>query len=408
MTDIICRSCDSKAIEPILSLGCMPLANAYVAPCDLDKPEPRYPLELAFCHSCGLVQILETVPPERLFREYPYFSSFSDTLLQHARALAQRIIAERRLTDHSMVVELASNDGYLLRNFVQRGIPVCGIEPARNIANVAEEAGIPTLAEFFTADLAHRLARDGVRADVIVANNVLAHAADLNGFVGGIRALLKDDGVAVIEVPYVKDMIEKCEFDTIYHEHLCYYSVTSLAKLFGRHDLTIRDVERIPIHGGSLRLFVGASRGSGVTPRAAALQSEEARWGAASPEFYYGFASRVAAVKAALVALLETLRRSGQRIAAYGAAAKGTVLLNYCGIGTELLEFVVDRSPVKQGRYMPGVHVPIVSPEKIMAARPEYLLLLAWNLAGEIVSQERAYQEKGGRFIIPIPEPRVI
>jgi hypothetical protein len=400
-----CRSCGAKGLELVLSLGRTPLANSLLTQDDLVRAEPTFPLDLAFCPGCSLVQITETVPPEQLFSEYLYFSSVSDALLAHARELVERVIDGRRLTASSRVIELASNDGYLLQYYVARGVPVLGIDPAANVARVAIERGVPTLVEFFGTDLARRLRGQGETADVIHANNVLAHVADLNGFVEGIALLLKDDGVAIIEAPYLKDLIDHCEFDTIYHEHLCYYSLTALDRLFRRHGLHLEDVERLPIHGGSLRVSVG-KRGA-ATPAVAALLSEEAAWGVDRFATYRDFGARVEALKASLRSTLAEFKRRGDRIAAYGAAAKGSTLLNYFGIGRETLDFVVDRSPHKQGRFMPGVHIPIRAPERLLEEMPDEVLLLTWNFADEILEQQKTYRKLGGRFIIPVPEVKV-
>jgi hypothetical protein len=387
----------------------MPLANALLSPDQLGESEPAYPLDLAFCPRCTLVQITETVPPEQLFREYLYFSSFSDTMLCHAADLSRRIVDSRGLDGGSLVVEIASNDGYLLQYYRQRGIPVLGIEPAVNVARVAEEErGIKTLGEFFDAALARDLRDQGVRPDVIHAHNVLAHVADLNGFVQGLGILLPMHGAAVIEVPYLKDLIDHCEFDTIYHEHLCYFSLTALDRLLRRHGLVIYDVERVPIHGGSLRLWAGQAAQARPGDRVRALLAEEAGWGVDQEDFYREFARGVESLKDSLNRLLQGLKQDGRRLAAYGAAAKGSTLLNYCGIGPETLDFVVDRSTHKQGRHMPGVRLPIHAPARLLESRPDYVLLLTWNFAAEILEQQREYRRGGGQFIIPVPELRIV
>jgi SAM-dependent methyltransferase len=344
-----------------------------------------------------------------LFGEYLYFSSFSDTMLRHAEAVVARLVAERGLGPASLAAEVASNDGYLLQYYLRAGVPVLGVEPARNIASVAEGRGVRTVCEFFGAELAERLAAAGERADVVHANNVLAHVADLNGVVRGFRTLLKPGGTTSIEAPYVVDMVEGAEFDTIYHEHLCYFSLTALDGLFRRHGLVIWDVERLAIHGGSLRVFATPAGGA---PRpndsVRALLAEERARGVDRAEFYLGFAERVGRLKHALLARLTDLKGTGKRIAAYGASAKGSTLLNYFGIGRETLDFVVDRSTVKQGRLTPGTHLPIRAPEALLDEQPDYVLLLTWNFADEILEQQAEYRRRGGRFIVPVPDLRVV
>jgi SAM-dependent methyltransferase len=404
-----CRACGALGLANVLDLGSTPLANSLATTEDAAASQERFPLALAFCGECSLVQITETVPPEKLFRDYLYFSSFSDTMLQHADAITKRLARERGLTRDSLVVELASNDGYLLQYYKQAGIKVLGVEPAANIARVAElERGIPTLCEFFGLDVGIRLRAEGRTADVLHANNVLAHVPDLNGFVAGIAAVLKATGVAVIEVPYVRDMVEHVEFDTIYHEHLCYFSLTALDQLFRRHGLVIHAVERLPIHGGSLRLFASpVSSAPVVGASVEGMLKEESSLGMNRAPYYENFAKRVASLRDSLVSLLATLKRQGKKIAAYGAAAKGSTLLNTFGIGRDVLGFVVDRSTHKQGRYMPGVALPILAPDQLLANQPDYVLLLTWNFADEILEQQAEYRQRGGRFIVPVPEPRI-
>jgi len=391
----------------VLSLGETPLANALLTEEELSHPESRWPLELVRCPHCSLVQITETVPPEILFREYSYFSSFSDTMVSHARQIAERLVDDRKLDTDSLVVEVASNDGYLLQWYRNKGVPVLGIEPARNIAEVAiNERDVPTISEFFGKDIAHGLSEGGQSADVIHANNVLAHVADLNGVVSGFKTLLKPDGRVVVEAPYVKDLIDHIEFDTIYHEHLCYFSLTALCRLFERHGLQIVDVERLGIHGGSLRIFAAHAGTADVSSGVAKLLAEESGW-VFDETYHRTFADRVENLRTSLLSRLQEIKSQGCRIAVYGASAKGSTLMNYFGISSETIEYVVDRSTVKQGRYTPGTHLQICDPDRLIEDLPDYCLLLTWNFAEEILRQQQQYRDSGGKFIIPVPEVRV-
>lgn len=402
-----CRSCGLGELVTLLELGRVPLANALLD--RPDQPEECFPLTLVLCQRCSLVQILQTIDPEVLFGTYPYFSSFSETMLDHARAEAQMLTARFGLTKQSLVMEVASNDGYLLKNFMECGIPVLGIEPATNVAGAANRAGVPTTCEFFGRRSAERLRAQGRRADVLIGNNVLAHVADLNGFVAGAALLLRETGCAVFEVPYVREMIDGTEFDTIYHEHLCYYSLHALAALFARHCLEVVDVEQHAIHGGSLRVYCRPTQ-TGAAPSEAvrALLAEEAENGLTGLAYYRAFARNVDRLQGDLLAELRRRKAAGQRLAAYGASAKGSTLMNSTGIGHEHLDYIVDRSTVKQGRFAPGNRLPILPPETLVQRRPDSVLLLTWNFADEIVRQQRAYLDAGGEFIVPVPRVHAI
>ena len=408
MTSFCCRSCGSSAGRLILDLGVQPLANNLLTAADLSKPEPKFPLRLALCERCWMLQITDIVPPVELFSEYLYFSSFSDAMLRHAADSVAQHRREFGLGPDSFVVEVASNDGYLLKNFVAAGVPCLGIEPAANIAKVAREQGVETLCEFFGTTTARRLAEAGSSADLILGNNVFAHAPDTNDFVAGLAALLKPTGRIALEFPYGCDFVEHVEFDTVYHEHVFYFTLTALMPLFARHGLELINVQRLPIHGGSLRLFAARRGAYPVQPAITALLAEEQAKGVGSSRYYEDFGDRVRRIRDDLLKLLRELKSAGKSVAAYGASAKGSTLLNFYGLGADTLDFVADRSTAKQGRLTPGTHLPIVGPEELVRRRPDYALLLTWNFAEEILRQQQAYRDAGGRFIVPVPEVRVV
>jgi SAM-dependent methyltransferase len=405
---LTCRSCGEGGLTGFLDLGRTPLADALVPADTPPGADETFPLEVAFCPHCSLVQITEEVPPEKLFVDnYLYFSSFSDHLLRHSRANALAHIERQGLGPDSFVVEVASNDGYLLKNFVEAGVPVLGIDPAPTQAAAAEANGVPTLAEFFGTDLARQLAAERGKADVIIANNVMAHVPDLNGFVAGYRELLKQTGVVTVENPYVRDLIEHGEFDTIYHEHFCYFSCSAVDALVRRNGLFLNHVEHFPeLHGGTLRWHLG-KRDEPSEAVTRYLREEQER-GMLDIGYYKDFGTRVEGIRDGLLALLRDLKAQGKTIAAYGAAAKGATLVNYAGIDTALVDFVVDRNVHKQGLLMPGVHIPIVGPEALAERKPDYTLLLAWNFKDEIMAQQDEYRRAGGQFIVPVPEPAVV
>ncbi len=406
-TESSCRSCGSDRLERVLEYGATPLADVLLTEEEAGKPELAVPLTLAFCMNCCLLQILESVDPSILFgRKYPYFSSVSETLRKHFRTNADGLMETRKLGPRSLVIEAASNDGCLLRHFLERGIPVLGIDPAEGPVREARRRGIPTVQDFFSSKMADILHRRGVAADLFLANNVLAHVPDPNDFLGGVGKILKEDGMAVFEVHYVVDLIDRCEFDTVYHQHYSYFSLSALHRLFRRHDLYINDVMPLPTYGGSLRIFVEKtpSTGESVT----SMLREEQRKGIESPDYYREMGTRALELKENLLRLLLSLKVDGKRIAAYGAAAKATTFLSFCGIDEKILDYVADANPFKHGLFMGGNHLPVVSPSWLTKNRPDHVLLLAWNFAGEILRQEESYVKSGGRFILPLPRLEIL
>ena len=410
MTQRTCRFCGTPLTEKFVDLGMSPLSNAFIPPEQAAVPERFYPLQAFVCSACRLVQLDQAASPDAIFADYPYFSSYAESWLRHAERYAADMIARFGLGRGSRVVEIASNDGYLLRFFQRAEIPVLGVEPAANVARVATDAGIPTEVAFFGAATARRLRARGDAADLLVANNVLAHVPDLNDFVAGLAHLLRPDGVLTIEVPHLPRLIEGVQFDTIYHEHFSYFSLLAAQRVLAAHGLRVFDVTRLPTHGGSLRLFV-CHRASTRHRNSAAVDSvlaEESAAGLDGPDAYRRFAERVVRAKADLLSFCIAAQRAGRLVAGYGAPAKGNTLLNYCGIGPDFLRFTVDRSPHKQGKLLPGSRIPVLAPEAIFDARPDYVLILPWNLREEVMAQMAAIRGWGGRFVLPIPSAQVV
>lgn len=405
-----CRFCAAPLRRTFVDLGMSPLCETFLTPDQLDLAESFYPLHVRVCERCLLVQLRSYVPPEEIFTEYAYFSSYSDSWVRHAADYVTMISERLGLDGTSQVVELASNDGYLLQHFVARGIPVLGIEPAANVAAAAIAKGIPTRTLFFGVDTARGLVAEGIVADLIAANNVLAHVPDLNDFVAGIRIMLGPRGVFTGEFPHLLRLIAGHQFDTIYHEHYSYLSLHTIEQVFAAHGLTIFDVDELPTHGGSLRIHArhAAETTRGLTPRIGALRAAETAAGLDRIEGYNGFAVRVEETKRGLLSFLIEARRAGKSIAGYGAPGKGNTLLNYCGIRTDLLDYTVDRNPYKHGRFLPGTHIPVHPTEHLAETRPDYILILPWNLQREIVAQLDYARGWGAQFVIPIPEVRVL
>jgi 2-polyprenyl-3-methyl-5-hydroxy-6-metoxy-1,4-benzoquinol methylase len=405
-----CRFCGSSLKTTFVDLGMSPLANSYLSQQQLNRMETFYPLHARVCDHCFLVQLEQFERPEKIFGEYAYFSSYSESWLNHVRRYAQRMTEQFHLGQTSLVIEIGSNDGYLLQYFQARGIPVVGVEPARNVAEAAEKKGIPTLAKFFGTHAARELAAAGQYADLIVCNNVLAHVPDLKDFVAGLKLVLKPRGIITVEIPHLLRLIEGNQFDTIYHEHFSYFSFCTVEEIFRQHELTVFDVEEIPTHGGSLRLYVCYISGDSRAPhsRVVQLKQSELAGGIHNLDTYSRFGERVRETKRALLEFLIGVKRAGKSIAAYGAPAKGNTLLNYCGIGKDFVDYTVDVSPHKQNLFLPGTHIPICQPDMIRRTQPHYVLILPWNLRDEILEQLAHVRQWGCRFVIPIPKAEVV
>jgi 2-polyprenyl-3-methyl-5-hydroxy-6-metoxy-1,4-benzoquinol methylase len=405
-----CRFCNEPLTNIFVVLGISPLSNAFLKKETLEDSEKKYPLCTYVCDNCFLVQLPEFEKPENIFEDYAYFSSYSSTWLKHAENYVNMIINKVGFDEKSLVVEIASNDGYLLQFFKKRNVPILGIEPAVNVAKVAKEKGIPTITKFFSVDTANELRKGGKFADLIIGNNVLAHVPNLNDFVKGLKILLKPTGVITLEFPHILQLIQKNQFDTIYHEHFSYFSLLTLRKIFSFHGLTIFDVEEIPTHGGSLRMYVKHTENNDITinERINILLEKEKQYGLENISTYTNFTKNVKKVKIKLEEFFNCARNSEKKIVCYGAAAKGNTLLNYCNIGSDFIDYVVDQNPYKQGLFLPGTHIPIKEPDEIKKTKPDYLLIIPWNLKNEIMEKMKYIQEWGGKFVIPIPEVKII
>lgn len=405
-----CRFCSAPLERVFIDLGMSPLANSYLRNEKAKQDERFFPLRAYVCGECFLVQLEEWEAPENIFADYAYFSSYSDSWLQHAKSYVARVIERFGLGANSKVVEIASNDGYLLQYFVEADVPVLGIEPAQNVAAVARAKGIPTRVEFFGERAARTLRREGLRADLLIGNNVLAHVPNLNDFVKGMSLLLADAGVITMEFPHLMRLFDECQIDTIYHEHFSYFSFIAVEKIFAAHGLTLFDVEELPTHGGSLRIYAQhANKGwHPISHRVLDLRRREIDAGYANLDHYDAFEERAMETRQKLLSFLEDAKRQGKRVVGYGAPAKGNTLLNYCGITSDLIEYTVDRNPHKQGALLPGSHIPILEPERINVTKPDYILILPWNLKREIVSQLSFARSWGAQFVVPIPEPRIV
>ena len=405
-----CRFCGTKLRHSLVDLGMSPLCESYVSLEKANQMEAFYPLHVYVCDSCFLAQLEQYVSAEDIFREYAYFSSYSDSWLEHARRYTEMIVSRFGLDRRSSVMELASNDGYLLQYFVQKGIKAMGVEPAANVAAVAEKKGVPTVVKFFGRATARELAAQHGQVDLLIGNNVLAQVPDLNDFVGGMKTVLKPHGVITLEFPHLMRLMDENQFDTIYHEHFSYFSFLTAEKIFARHDLALFDVEELPTHGGSLRVY-GRHSGDNtrpITSRVVEMRKKEQDAGFCRMETYGKFGEQVKETKRKLLEFLIRAKREGKSVAGYGAPGKGNTLLNYCGIRTDFIDYTVDRNPYKQGKLLPGTHIPILHPDKIRETRPDYLLILPWNFKDEIMAQMSGIREWGGKFVVPIPEVRVL
>ena len=400
-----CLFCREPLRQTLVDLGMSPLCESYVSLEQLNQMEPFYPLHVRVCGNCFLAQVEEYVSAENIFSDYAYFSSYSDSWVEHARRYCEQMTGRFGLSERSLVVEVASNDGYLLQHFVAAKIPVLGIEPAANVAAVAVQKGIPTLVNFFGVNTARELVAEGKRADLLLGNNVLAQVPDINDFVAGLKILLAPDGVITIEFPHLMRLMQENQFDTIYHEHFSYFSFITAEKIFAAHGLTLFDVEELKSHGGSLRIFARHAEDNSkpISARVNELRAREEAAGYTRIETYQSFAEQVKETKRALLDFLIKAKRAGKQIAGYGAPGKGNTLLNYCGIRTDFVDYTVDRSPHKQGKFLPGTHIPIHSPDRIRETKPDYLLILPWNLKDEIMKQNEYIREWGGQFVVPIP-----
>jgi SAM-dependent methyltransferase len=403
-----CRFCSTPLTHTFCDLGLSPLSNSYLAADELQVKEPVYPLHAYVCSDCFLVQLDEFASPQEIFSDYAYFSSFSDSWLEHCKNYTKLMQSRLGLDGSSLVVEIASNDGYLLQYFVDAGIPVLGVEPAANVAAAAEDKGIPTVVKFFGTETARELVDAGQQADLLLGNNVLAHVPDINDFVAGMAIASKPDGVITMEFPHLLQLMQNNQFDTIYHEHFSYLSLLSVEQIFAKHGLQVFDVDEIPTHGGSLRIFARPAGNEPVSDNIIALRRKEADAGLSDLDTYTVFGEKAQEIKRSLLDFLSAAKREGKRVAAYGAPAKGNTLLNYCGVRRDLVEFTVDRSPAKQDRFLPGTHIPVYAPEKVAEAKPDYLLILPWNIKDEIMAKMQHIRDWGGKFVVPIPKVEVL